>query len=90
MFQRLAEIFCVKMMSVYGVQAERCVRIKQGRIDMSHMRRSVAVVLVLVVSLLAASVAAAQEVTPSVSVSDQAIEDATVTVDSVVMGRAGL
>jgi hypothetical protein len=53
------------------------------------MRKSVAVVLVLVVSLLAASVVTAQEVTPSVTVSDQAVEDATVTVDSVVSDGQG-
>lgn len=56
---------------------------------MSHVRKSVAIVLVLVVSLLAASVVAAQEVTPSVTVSDQAIEDGTVTVDSVVSDGQG-
>jgi len=56
---------------------------------MSHIRRSVGIVLVLVVSLLATSIVSAQEVTPSVTVSDQAIEDAMVTVDSVVSDGQG-
>ena len=56
---------------------------------MSHMRRSVGVVLVLVVSLLAASIVSAQEMTPSVTVSDQAIEEGAVTVDSVVSDGQG-
>jgi hypothetical protein len=55
---------------------------------MSHMRESAAVILVLVASLLMAPIVSAQ-VTPSVTVSDQAIENGTVTVDSVVSDGPG-
>ncbi len=56
---------------------------------MSQIYKSVAVVLVIVASLLVVPVARGQEVTPSVTVSDQAIEDGTVTVDSVVSDGPG-
>lgn len=56
---------------------------------MSGVRKSVVVVLTLVVSLLIVPLAAGQEVTPSVTVNDQAIEDGTVTVASVVSDGPG-
>ena len=54
---------------------------------MRRMRLIGLVLMVLVAATL--SVAAAQEMTPSVSVSDQAIEGGTVTVDKVVAAQAG-
>lgn len=51
---------------------------------MSRLHRIVPIALVLVVSLLVAPMVAGQEGDPSVTVSDQEIENGTVTVDSVV------
>jgi len=51
---------------------------------MSRLHRMVPIAVALVVSLLVAPMALGQELTPSVAVSDQPIENGTVTVDSVV------
>jgi len=56
---------------------------------MSKARRTMAVVLVLALSLLAAPAVRGQEVTPSVTVSDQRIENGTVTMDAVVSDGPG-
>jgi len=56
---------------------------------MMDVRRTGWVVALLVASLLMVPAVFAQEVTPSVTVSDQAIEDSTVTVDTVVSDGPG-
>lgn len=56
---------------------------------MSRLHRMVPIAVALVVSLLVAPMAMGQEVTPSVTVSDQPIENGTVTVDSVVSDGPG-
>jgi hypothetical protein len=56
---------------------------------MSLVRRLAAVVLVLAFSLVVVPGVWGQEVTPSITVSDQAIQDGTVTIDSVVSDGPG-